>query len=73
MEWLPEDSPIRPYKRQYRKNDKHNTVMHSKLERDLLTHNWTDIYDEPLYEEAQAIFYERCRQYGVKTKYSYIK
>lgn len=56
-----------------RKNMRHNHHTHQDLSTKLIESGWRDVYDEELYEAAGKIFYERCREYKIKTKFKSIE
>jgi hypothetical protein len=50
-----------------RVNGRHSSSAHKKHQCELTRNGWYDEADVSLYEQAQVLFYARCRQYGVKS------
>jgi len=53
-----------------RRNSQHTNALNSGLRRTLQVHGWKDHHDEALFAEAARIFYGRCRQHGIRTKFT---
>lgn len=55
-----------------RKNEVHTEELNAKLRAMLEESKWKDEYDELLYAEARRIFFDRCKNYGIPTRYSLV-
>lgn len=59
-----------PYLHTYRENIYVSNQQKINLKRTLRELNWHDPSDEFMYEIAKKIFYKRCKEYHVSTKYN---
>lgn len=59
-----------PYEVQYREGS-HHGVTRQQLLQTLRAHQWKDWADQHTYQEAQRLFYVRCRVYGIETKHNF--
>lgn len=59
-----------PHKMNYRKNAHHDEWAQKHYTGNLKKHSWEDQPDEYVYSVAKSLFYKRCQQYGIITKYS---
>lgn len=50
-------------------NPKNINQQQISAKEDLLAYNWNDKHDMELYHHAESIFYTRCQQYNISTKY----
>jgi hypothetical protein len=63
----PELAP--PYQLSYRKNAHHDDWAKKHFTGNLKKHGWEDQPDEYIYGVARSVFYRRCLEYQVATKY----
>ena len=63
---LMEPIPVIPNIRSFY-GESNNKKKHAELRRQLMRSNWSDPFDDMLYEFARGLFYSRCKRYGVWT------